>query len=206
MLRMWKPGVLAAALIACNPPEQQPAQADCSAQEARIAELQARIDELTRATSSHAVAPADSTLRATPGPWTVQVDENGGHTRVLLVNKPARDDSAASLAILCQDGSFTISFHPTGGRIPAGGYKLSLRFGGFREGAYETVREVNLPEESDAFPLHEAAMEGIRTRHSVTILATATGEPQHIPHAIFSLEGIEEHLQNPTYAQACGLP
>lgn len=220
---MWKLGVLAAVLIACNQPDQQPAQADfsaqeakitepqtqadCSAQEAKIAELQAHIDELTKATARNGVAPAYSTVRARPNPWAVQVEENSdGHTRVLLINKPARDDSVASLAILCQNGSFTISFRPAGGRnIPAGRYKLSLRFGGFGDGSYQTLHEVHLPEESDTFVLNEAAMEGIRTRKSVSILATATGEPQDIPNAIFSLSGIEEHLQNPTYAQACGL-
>jgi hypothetical protein len=220
---MWKLGVLAAVLMACNQPDQRPAraddsapeakitepqtQADCSAQEAKIAELQARIDELTKATARSAVAPAHSTFGARPNPWAVQVEENSdGHTRVLLINKPARDDSVASLAILCQNGSFTISFRPAGGRrIPAGRYNLNLRFGGFGDGSYQTLREVNLPEESDTLVLNEAAMEGIRTRPSLSISATATGEPQDIPHAIFSLGGIEEHLKNPTYAQACGL-
>jgi hypothetical protein len=204
---MWKLGLLAAALIACNQPDPQQAQADCSAQEAKIAELQARIDELTRATARNEAAPAHSTVRAGANPWTVQVEDSGdGHTRVLLINKPARDDSVASLTILCQDGSFTISFRPAGGRkIPAGGYKLRLRFGGFGPGSYEAHHEVDLPKESDTFVLNEAAMEGIRTRRSVSISATATGEPQDIPHAIFSVGGIEEHLQNPSHARACGL-
>lgn len=205
---MWKLGVLAAALVACNQPDQPPpAQVDCSAQEAKIAELQARIEELTRASARNEVAPAHATSPAGPNPWTVEVEESGdGHTRVLLINKPARDDSVASLAILCQDGSFTISFRPAGRRnIPAGGYKLRLRFGGFGPGSYETLYEVNLPAESETLTLDEAAMEGIRTRKSVSVLATATGEPVDIPHAMFSLGGIEEHLRNPTYAQVCGV-
>jgi hypothetical protein len=202
-LRMWRVSLLTAALIACNP-EQPAMQPDCSAQEAKIAALQARIDELTAAAARER-APASAPVRARPGPWTVETEESGGHTRVRLVNAPVHDDSAASLTILCQDGSHTISFRPAGGRkIPAGRYKLRLRFGGFGPDSYESVREVDLPDDSDTFVLHESAMEGIRTRDSLGILATATGEPQDIPHAIFTLGGIEEHLQNPTYAQACG--
>jgi hypothetical protein len=194
----WMTRIIVLALVALSGSCTTQAPADCSTQEARIAELErALTDEIQRAAAARSAAQPAPTATARPryqrNPWSERlVESKEGGLQVLLSNALTLDEDSPVLAILCENGIFTITLGADR-EFPAGPLAMVIAF----DGGPSTKVDAKLPKATRVLGLPRGTMDDILARETMTITA---GDAKYGP---FVLSGLETHLE--TSGHMCGL-